>query len=181
MRAVGRAIVASGSNPGPAMAYSPAPYAFRTTTQNFGTVASDTLVISLAPWRMIPWRSTFEPIMNPGTSARKISGMLKASHSQTNRATLSEESTNRTPPRWAGWFATTPTTSPFSRPSPVRTSLANSGLISKNESSSRMPATMAYMSNDFDSSSGTMPASDPRYAGGRPSADGGSNWKFDGR
>src|SRR2546422_4058614 len=169
IRAVGRAIVASGSNPGPAIAYRPAPYDLRTTTQNFGTVASLTAVISLAPWRMIPCRSTAEPIMNPGTSARNTSGMLNASHSHTNLATLSAESTNSTPPLCSGWFATTPTTSPSSRPSPVITSGANVGLISKKESSSTTPATIAYMSNDFDSSSGTIPASDPRYAGGRPS------------
>src|SRR6266540_4495847 len=93
IRAVGRAMVASGSKPGPAMAYRPAPYALRTITLNFGTVASLIEVMSLAPWRMIPWRSTFDPIMNPGTSARNISGMLNASHSHTNLATLSEEST----------------------------------------------------------------------------------------
>jgi hypothetical protein len=43
--AVGNAIVASGSKPGPPIAYSPAPYAFRTTTQILGTVASETAVI----------------------------------------------------------------------------------------------------------------------------------------
>src|SRR5439155_16876163 len=161
IRAVGSAMVASGSKPGPAIAYIPAPYALRTTTQIFGTVASETAVISLAPWRMIPCRSTADPIMNPGTSARKSSGMLNASHSHTNRATLSAESTNRTPPRCAGWFATTPTTSPSSRPSPQMTSLAKSGLISKNESSSTTPATSAYMSKDLDASGGTILASEP--------------------
>ena len=124
MRAVGRAMVASGSNPGPAIAYSPAPYAFRTTTQNFGTVASDTAVINLAPWRMMPWRSTLDPTMKPGTSARNTSGMLNASHSHTNRATLSEESTNSTPPLCTGWLATTPITWPSRRASPTTTSFA---------------------------------------------------------
>src|SRR6266545_3404460 len=83
--AVGRAIVASGSNPGPAIAYSPAPYALRTTTQIFGTVASAIALIILAPWRMMPWRSTAAPTMNPGTSDRNTSGTLNASHSCTNR------------------------------------------------------------------------------------------------
>ena len=132
-------------------------------------------VMSFAPWRMIPRRSTAEPIMNPGTSARNTSGMLNASQSHTNRATLSEESTNSTPPRCEGWFATMPTTEPSSRAKPQITSLAKSGLISKNESSSTTPATRAYMSKAFDSSSGTMPASEPRYAGGRPSVLGGSS------
>ena len=49
MRAVGRAIVASGSKAGPDMAYSPAPYALRTITEIFGTVASLTAVTILAP------------------------------------------------------------------------------------------------------------------------------------
>src|SRR2546428_778798 len=90
---------------------------------------------------MMPCRSTAEPIIKPGTSARKISGMLNASQSQTNLATLSEESTNSTPPRWAGWFATTPTTEPSSLASPQTTSLAKSGFTSKKESSSTTPAT----------------------------------------
>jgi len=42
----------------------------RTTTQIRGTVASETALIILAPARMMPARSTFVPIMNPGTSAR---------------------------------------------------------------------------------------------------------------
>ncbi len=54
--------------------------------------------IILAPWRMMPMRSTALPIMNPGTSARNTSGMPKASHSQTKRVALSAESTNSTPP-----------------------------------------------------------------------------------
>ncbi len=141
IEAVGRARVASGSNPGPAMAYSPAPYALRTTTQILGTVASLTAVISLAPWRMMPWRSTSVPIMNPGTSARNTSGRLKASHSHTNRATLSAESTNRTPPLTIGWLATMPTARPSIRPSPQTTSAANSRLISKKLSVSTTAAT----------------------------------------
>ena len=40
---------ASGSNAGPAIAYSPAPYALRTITEIFGTVASDTAEIIFAP------------------------------------------------------------------------------------------------------------------------------------
>jgi hypothetical protein len=50
----------------------------RTITLTLGTVASLTAVIILAPWRMMPSRSTCEPIMNPGTSARKTSGTLNA-------------------------------------------------------------------------------------------------------
>ena len=47
--------------------------------------------------------------MKPGTSARNTSGTLNASHSQMNRAALSAESTNSTPPLTAGLFATIPT------------------------------------------------------------------------
>src|SRR3954449_5141583 len=106
--AEGRAMQASGSKAGPDMAYKPAPYALRTMTETLGTVASDTAVIILAPWRMIPSRSTWVPIMKPGTSARNTSGMLKASQHQMNRAALSDESTNSTPPLAAGLLATIP-------------------------------------------------------------------------
>jgi hypothetical protein len=64
---------------------------------------------------MIPWRSTWVPIMNPGTSARKTSGTLNALQVQMKRAALSDESTNSTPPRCFGWFATMPTTRPSTR------------------------------------------------------------------
>ena len=90
----------------------------RTITDTFGTVASLTAVTILAPWRMIPWRSTAEPIMKPGTSARKTSGMLKASHSQMKRAALSAESTNSVPARWAELLATIPTGWPSRRAEP---------------------------------------------------------------
>src|SRR5438105_13694850 len=103
----------SGSKAGPAMAYNPAPYAFRTITDTFGTVASDTAVIILAPWRMIPSRSTWVPIMKPGTSHKNTNGTLKASHNQMNRAALSAESTNNTPPLTAGLLATIPTGFPY--------------------------------------------------------------------
>ena len=87
----------------------------RTITESFGTVASETAEIIFAPWRMIPWRSTAVPIMKPGTSARKSSGMPNALQVQMNRAALSAESTNSTPPLNFGWLATIPTTRPSSR------------------------------------------------------------------
>ena len=82
----------------------------RTTTQIFGTVASDTAVIIFAPCLMMPCRSTAVPTMNPGTSARNSSGTLNASQSWMNRVALSAESTNSTPPLNIGLFATTPVT-----------------------------------------------------------------------
>ena len=87
----------------------------RTTTEIFGTVASETAEIIFAPWRMIPWRSTSVPIMKPGTSARNRSGTLNALQVAMKRAALSAESTNNTPPLYFGWFATIPTTRPSSR------------------------------------------------------------------
>jgi hypothetical protein len=79
---------------------------------SLGTVASATAEIILAPWRMMPMRSTALPIMKPGTSAKNSSGTLKASHSQMKRAALSAESTNSTPPFHLGWLATIPTVRP---------------------------------------------------------------------
>ena len=87
----------------------------RTITEIFGTVASETALIIFAPWRMIPWRSTSVPIMNPGTSARKSSGTLNALQVAMKRAALSAESTNRTPPLYLGWLATIPIARPSSR------------------------------------------------------------------
>src|SRR5262249_23132541 len=116
--AVGSARQASGSNAGPHMAYRPAPYALRTITETLGTVASVTAVIILAPWRVMPSRSTAGPIMKPGASARDTSGALKAAHNQMNPGALSAESTNSTPPRGLGVFANRPTRSPARPPQP---------------------------------------------------------------
>ena len=94
----------------------------RTITQIFGTVASETALIILAPCRMMPWRSTAVPTMKPGTSARNTSGTLKASHIWMNRAALSAESTNSTPPLNIGLLATTPIAWPSSRAKPMTSS-----------------------------------------------------------
>jgi hypothetical protein len=118
----------------------------RTITLTFGTVASLTAVIILAPWRMMPSRSTWEPIMKPGTSARKTRGTLKALLSQMKRAALSAESPNRTPPLTAGLLATMPTLLPSSRPKPTISSGAKRGLISKKLPSSTRPSTTVCMS-----------------------------------
>ena len=87
----------------------------RTITEIFGTVASLTALIILAPCRMIPSRSTAVPIMKPGTSARNSSGTLKALHVQMKRAALSAESLNSTPPLCLGWLATIPIARPSKR------------------------------------------------------------------
>ena len=145
--ACGSAIVASGSKPGPHIAYRPAPYALRNTTHSFGTVASATAEIIFAPCRMIPWRSTPLPIMKPGTSARNTSGSPNASHSQMKRAALSAESTNSTPPFHFGWLATMPTARPSRRAKPVTSSRANSFLSSKKLPSSTSASMTSWMPN----------------------------------
>ena len=91
-------MVASGANPGPAIAYQPGPICLSTTTQNFGTVASLTAVIIFCTVANDALFSTAVPTMKPGTSEGKISGTLKASHNWMNRVALSAESTNNTPP-----------------------------------------------------------------------------------
>ncbi len=78
--------------------------------------------------------------MNPGTSCRKISGTLNASHIVMKRAALSAESTKIAPLRTCGWLATIPTTWPSRRPSPTTISSAQRGLISKNEPASTSPS-----------------------------------------
>ena len=98
---------------------------------------------------MIPARSTFEPTMNPETSARYTSGTLYALQSQMNRAALSEESTKRTPPLTLGWFATIPTARPPSRAKPVMISRAKSAFTSSHEPASTSPRMTSCMSKYF--------------------------------
>src|SRR3954463_3689602 len=156
IEAVGSARQQSGSNAGPAIAYRPAPYALRTITDSLGTVASETAEIIFAPWRMIPWRSTWVPIMNPGTSARNSSGMLKALQVQMKRAALSAESTNRTPPLTFGWLATIPIARPSSRANPTTTSLAQRSWTSRKESASASASIRSDTSKAAFSSAGTI-------------------------
>src|SRR3954452_23010277 len=106
--------------------------------------------------------------------------MLNASHSQMNRADLSAESTNSTPPRTAELFATTPIGRPSSRAKPVTTSAANSGLISKNESASTSPSISSRISNGTDSSAGTT-SSTSTVAASSAAASGGSSRQQVGR
>ncbi len=118
----------------------------RTITDTLGTVASLTAVTIFAPWRMIPWRSTAEPIMKPGTSARNTSGTLNASHHQMKRAALSDESTNSVPPSCIGLLATIPTGRPSRSPKPTISSGANSGFTSKKLSASTSASITSCMS-----------------------------------
>ena len=98
---------------------------------------------------MIPARSTFEPTMNPETSARYTRGTLYALQSQMNRAALSEESTKRTPPLTLGWFATIPTARPPRRAKPVMISRAKRAFISSHEPASTSPRMTSCMSKYF--------------------------------
>ncbi len=105
---------------------------------------------------------------------------MNASHHQMKRAALSALSANSTPPFTAELLATMPTVSPFSRPKPVTSSAANSGLISKNEPSSTRPSMTSWTSNGWLSTSGTTVASSgARGASG--SYDGGASRQLDGR
>src|SRR5215210_5060510 len=63
----------------------------------------------------MPPRSASVPIINPGTSWKKTSGMLNVSQSRTNSSSLVSAGTSRTPARCIGWLATTPTDWPSSR------------------------------------------------------------------
>ena len=152
----------------------------RTTTQILGTVASDIAAIILAPCLMMPCRSTAVPTMKPGTSARNSSGMPNASQVWMNRAALSAESTNSTPPLNMGLFAITPVTCPSSRAKPVTTSRAHSAWTSKKESSSTSPRTNRRMSKACRSLSGTR-ARRSVGLGSRASATGSGEAQFCGR
>ena len=104
-------------------------------------MASEIAVIIFAPCRMMPCFSTAEPTMKPGTSDRKSSGTLNASHSCTKRVALSAESTKSTPPLNIELLPTTPTTSPSRRPKPTVSSRAHSAWISRKDPSSSSPFT----------------------------------------
>ena len=97
-------------------------------TEMRGTDAAQTEKSILAPWRMMPVRSTSAPTMKPALSARKSSGTLKALHIQMKRAALSELSENSTPALWSDWLASTPMGRPPSRANPQTSSGAKRSL-----------------------------------------------------
>ena len=107
--------------------------------------------------------------------------MLNASHSQMNRAALSALSTNSTPPRTFGWFASTPTTRPFRRANPVSSSPAKNSLISHHEPSSINASTSSRMSNGLFWFAGIISAIARCGAGSCAAATGGCSVKFCGR
>src|SRR5262249_58587520 len=114
-----------------------------------------------------------------GTSARYSRGMLKASHSQMNRAALSAESTKSTPPLYFGWLATMPTGRPAMRPRQVMTSWAKSFFTSNNEPASTSSLIRANMSKGLFWSAGMISSIRfPERAGGFGSAMGGVSEKL---
>src|SRR3954469_23233121 len=149
-------------------------------TEILGTVASETALIILAPCRMIPSRSTAVPTMNPGTSARKINGTLKASQALMNAVALAAEAVNSTPPFTNGLLATTPTGAPSNRPNPTISSGANNGFTSNHESASITPARKRCMSYPPASLSGTTDESNATD-GAAADHSGGSSRHDDGR
>ncbi len=115
-------------------------------TVSFGTVASANAKSSFAPCRMMPPNSCFVPGRKPGTSSKTTRGTLKASQKRTKRAPFTDASMSRTPARWSGWFATTPTGRPPSRAKPTMMFLAQSAWISKKSPSSTTIRISAVMS-----------------------------------
>ena len=168
----GSAIVASAPKLAPDIARYPAPYALRSTTQIRGTEQSASAWRNLAPWRMIPARSTALPTMNPGTSQRKSSGSPYALQSETNCAPLSEESPVSTPPLRIGWLASTPTARPSSRAKAVMSSGAKSCRCWKTLPSSNRPSSTLRMSKAVFCASGTTVDSGGPGHGARGSAGG---------
>src|SRR3989304_2734238 len=144
-------------------------------TEIFGTVASATAKRSFAPWRMIPCRSTWLPIMKPGTSARNSSGMLNALQSQTNLAPLSDESLKSTPPLAFGRWAPPPPPRRSSRASPVMSSGAKSRFVSKKLPSSTSRSITWYMSKTRFCSAGTISSMGRPAAGAAGAAAGGAS------
>src|SRR5690349_25116450 len=101
-------------------------------TVTFGTVASAYAYSSFAPRRMMPAHSWVTPGRKPGTSTNVRIGIEKASHVLTNLAAFSEASISRQPARCSGWFATTPTGAPATRPEPTTMFFANPSCYSDN-------------------------------------------------
>src|SRR5690606_41408689 len=69
----------------PMTSYAP-PAALRAITVTFGTVASAYAYRSLAPRRMIPFHSWWEPGSNPGTYTSVRTGRLNESQVRADRA-----------------------------------------------------------------------------------------------
>ncbi|CAB4932332.1 unannotated protein [freshwater metagenome] len=82
--------------------------------------------MSFAPRRMMPSHSWSVPGRKPGTSTRVMTGMLNASQVRTNLAAFSDAEMSRVPANCIGWFATTPTECPSTRPNPQMMFGANS-------------------------------------------------------
>ncbi len=95
---------------------------------------------------MMPFHSWSVPGRKPGTSTNVSTGMLNASQVRTNRAAFSDASMSRVPANCIGWFATTPTGRPSTRPKPTTMFGANIGCTSRKSSSSTTASMTVCMS-----------------------------------
>src|SRR5713101_7114601 len=85
---------------------------------------------------MMPARSASLPTKKPGTSCKKINGMLNASHRQVKCVALSQPAASIDPAKKYGLLAMKPTDRPPTRPSAVIKDGPYCGRSSKNSPSS---------------------------------------------
>ena len=102
--------------------------------------------MSLAPRRMIPFRSWPAPGRKPGTSTKVRIGTLKASQVRTNRAAFSDALMSRQPAKCIGWLATIPTGLPPKRAKHVMIVFAHWPFMSNHSPSSTIRRITSYMS-----------------------------------
>jgi len=79
-------------------------------TRGTETMPSASIQVMILPATRL--RSASRPMKKPGTSCRKMSGMLNESQRARNEIALSQPSASQAPPFWIGWLATKPTTCP---------------------------------------------------------------------
>ena len=130
--ACGSAMVASGSKPGPHIAYRPAPYALRNTTQIFGTVASATArdhLRAVADDPLALDRLADHEAGHVGQEQQRDPEGV-AQPDEARRLVGASRRTARRPSTWAGWRRCRPAR-PSRRAKPVTSSRANSFLSSK--------------------------------------------------
>ncbi len=144
--AVGHMRCASGSKPREPITKYPWPNALRSTNVMSGIVAFDNATIGRAWWRITPSASASGPIMNPGVSTRKTSGIAKQSHNRMKRVILSAAALSIAPARTRDWLPMKPTVRPCTRPNEVTMFCANAGRSSKVESMSAISSIALRMS-----------------------------------
>ena len=103
-------------------------------------------LINIIPENLIPLCSWLEPGMYPGVSTKVIIGTLNESQNRMKRAALFDESMSSAPASTIGWFATIPTTFPFSLPKPTTMFAANNSCTSKNSWLSTIEFIISFIS-----------------------------------